>query len=264
MNLSYPNPTNSQQWGIDLLQTTGLPTTPSNVTAMTAWGNAEGGWFHNIDQYNVLGSTQPESGSHATNSAGVQSYPSLLAGLAGNASVLLQHNMHDIYNAFAGGNASNTLPTALNTDPWGTSGSTVGRLIAQGGLPSSSNAQGTPISTSTTKPLQGPLLFSTPVGQVRLPYGLTTRVALGLVGIIVLIVGLNKLLDSKASASTVVVSGLKQVPIAGHTIQRKASSGRGANVGAPMGHSSTHRERAKPANTHNFGRNVGKVGEAAT
>lgn len=73
----------------------GIKKTAGNLSFLELWSKREN-VPQNIDAYNLLGTTQPEPGSHGTNSAGVQSYSSETSGIAATVSELNQSNFSGI------------------------------------------------------------------------------------------------------------------------------------------------------------------------
>jgi len=137
VTLRYPTPANWAQWATDELEVLGDPLTASNVNAMAAWGQAEGGAYANPDAWNMLNTTRNTDsqgrplGGVPTNAAGVLSFPSPIAGLVANAATIDQANMAPIAAAFASGDASGRLAAALAVAPWGTDPMSVARLLGQ-------------------------------------------------------------------------------------------------------------------------------------
>jgi hypothetical protein len=122
-------------WASAILAAMGWPQTKSNIDAMVAWEQAEGGAWDNTASYNPLNTTQTESGSTSANSVGVQAYTSWAQGLAATVATLNQNQRgySAIRAAFASGNASSTLPAALSSSAWGTNGGTVANLLSSQG-----------------------------------------------------------------------------------------------------------------------------------
>lgn len=107
-------------WAAALLARLGLPTTSANVTAITAWENAEGGNWHNSDQYNPLNTTQSAPGAVATNSAGVKSYQSWDQGLTATVQTLTNGMYGGILAALGRGDSADAVVSAVVKSPWGT------------------------------------------------------------------------------------------------------------------------------------------------
>ncbi|MDA8395944.1 MAG: hypothetical protein M0T72_12065 [Candidatus Dormibacteraeota bacterium] len=119
-----------------LLSVMRWPLSQSNIAAMVAWEAAEGGNWHNSARYNPLNTTEPEPGatSAGTSQSSIRAYVSWAQGLAATAATLSQNQRGyaGIRQAFASGNASATLPAALNASAWGTNGNTVASILSSG------------------------------------------------------------------------------------------------------------------------------------
>lgn len=109
-----------QSWAQALLAKLGLPTTSSNVTAITAWEAAEGGHWNDPDKYNPLNTTQSAPGAVATNSAGVKSYTSWDEGLTATVQTLTNGMYAGILSALKGGSSAQSVVSAVVSSPWGT------------------------------------------------------------------------------------------------------------------------------------------------
>jgi hypothetical protein len=150
--MPFAVPTDLGEWAADIEFSGGFP--QSDTNALVAWGAAEGGSFKNTGYANVLNTTLKEPGSTPINSVGVQSFAipgdtqaqDWETGIQADLDTIDQSNMADIKTALAGGNASQTLPTALAKDPWGTNASTVAQLLGES--PSDQQALATEQATS--------------------------------------------------------------------------------------------------------------------
>ena len=107
-------------WAAALLTAGGWPRTSCNLAAVTAWERAEGGHWANSARYNPLDTTQPESGSHPMNSAGVQAYPSWGAGLRATLATLGNGSYPAVLSALSAGNSASAAASAAAASPWGT------------------------------------------------------------------------------------------------------------------------------------------------
>jgi hypothetical protein len=107
-------------WAAALLAKLGLPTTSPNLTAITAWENAEGGNWHNSDAYNPLNTTQSAPGAVATNSAGVKAYTSWDQGLTATVQTLTNGMYGGILAALSKGSSADDVVSAVVKSPWGT------------------------------------------------------------------------------------------------------------------------------------------------
>lgn len=112
-------------WAAALLARLGMPTTPANLTAITAWETAEGGHWHNPDRYNPLNTTQPEPGAVSTNSAGVKAYTSWDQGLTATTQTLMNGSYSGILAALANGSSAQDVVSAVTASPWGTTSITL-------------------------------------------------------------------------------------------------------------------------------------------
>ena len=108
-------------WAAALLSAGGWPQTQCNLSAVTAWEQAEGGNWQNAARFNPLDTTQPEPGSSAMNSAGVQAFPSWQAGFTATLTVLRNGLYGPILAALSSGGNAQTAADAVAASPWGTS-----------------------------------------------------------------------------------------------------------------------------------------------
>lgn len=109
-------------WARAVLRADGLPRTPCDVGALTAWEAAEGGHWHNTAQYNPLDTTQPEPGSQSMNSAGVQAYPSWQEGLQATLATLNNGRYSAIISALQAGDNAQQVADTVSASSWGTGG----------------------------------------------------------------------------------------------------------------------------------------------
>jgi hypothetical protein len=221
VSLPYPNADNLEQWANDELTVLGAPRSQSNVNALMAWANTEGGWFHNDATYNPLNTSLPEPGSTniPDNPDDIQSYASLESGLEATAATIQQQNMAGIDAALLGGNGSQTLQNGIDNSAWGGYGQSqdqIQGIIDSGSIANpSTSGQDTPVSDSdltayltssdTTSSTGQPTTIATlgGLGGIKIPAGLPTKIILGVVGIIILLMGLHQLFSSNGAITTV-------------------------------------------------------------
>lgn len=125
MTITAPDataPGSANEWATQLLTQWGMPTTKSNINALIKWSNYEAGPWGNqpntTSEKNPLSSSLAMGGSQPFNSSGVQAYPNWQTSYAATIATLNQPNMASIRQSFAGGNASATLPGALENAQW--------------------------------------------------------------------------------------------------------------------------------------------------
>jgi hypothetical protein len=142
-----------------ILSVMGWPETQSNIDALEAWEQAEGGNWHNSAAYNPLNTTQPEPGatSAGTSQASIRAYTGWPEGIAATAATLQQNQRGyaGIRSAFSSGKAAQYLPGAISASAWGTSGSLVAKILSgkgytQYGNLTSGGAASSPSSSSST------------------------------------------------------------------------------------------------------------------
>jgi hypothetical protein len=107
-------------WAAALLTAAGWPRTACNLSAVTAWEQAEGGNWANSARFNPLNTTQPEPGSYPVNSVGVQAYPSWRSGFAATLATLGNGHYPAILSALSGGTSAQAVADAVAASPWGT------------------------------------------------------------------------------------------------------------------------------------------------
>lgn len=132
-----------------ILSAMGWPQTQSNINAMVAWEEEEGGNWENPDSYNPLNTTMDASGAVSTNSQGVKKYTSWGQGIQATVATLKLPAYAGIRSAFASGNASQSLPAALTASPWGTNGAGVASILNSGSYGSYETKTGGSGSSST-------------------------------------------------------------------------------------------------------------------
>jgi murein DD-endopeptidase MepM/ murein hydrolase activator NlpD len=111
-----------QGWATQFLSKLGVPTTASNIQAMTTWMAWEGGHWKNSADYNPLNTTLKTSqatGSLA-NTPGVRRYASWDAGLDATIQTINNGRYGNILAALQAGNDSQAVIQAVNSSPWGT------------------------------------------------------------------------------------------------------------------------------------------------
>ena len=109
-------------WAAALLSAGGWPQTRCNLSAVTAWEQAEGGNWQNAAQFNPLDTTQPEPGSWGINNVNVQAYPSWQAGFTATLATLGNGNYGPIVSALRAGSSAQAVADAVAASPWGTGG----------------------------------------------------------------------------------------------------------------------------------------------
>jgi cell wall-associated NlpC family hydrolase len=107
-------------WAKSLLSKMAMPTTGSNITAVSRWAQQEGGNWHNSAHYNPLNTTQREPGSTSMNGVGVQSYTSWAQGFAATIQTLNNGRYGGILSALKAGNNPSAVYGAIVHSPWGT------------------------------------------------------------------------------------------------------------------------------------------------
>jgi phage-related protein len=118
------------QFFTDVLNGIGAPVNAATLNDLSVWQQKEGGWTGNPDMFNPWGTTLPMGGSNATNSAGVQNYPTYSAGLAASISMIEQGNMSAIAAALRAGAGLGAFGSAVNGTPWGTHFAAGGNVTA--------------------------------------------------------------------------------------------------------------------------------------
>jgi cell wall-associated NlpC family hydrolase len=112
------------------------PTSPANLTFLTAWMTAESGPDTgsptlSAARYNPLNTTRPAPGSWPFNSAGVQNYPTLDVGVTASADTTLAPPYAGLLAALRAGTDAVADAQALAASPWGT-GTLVLQILAAG------------------------------------------------------------------------------------------------------------------------------------
>jgi hypothetical protein len=119
---------NSVQWAKDFLRQLGMPITPDNVRAITAWEQAEGTRAH----FNPLATTQAGySGETRFNSVGVKNYANYADGISANIKAITNGLYGNILAALRAGNNAMAVAQAVANSPWGT-GQGVMRVLQSG------------------------------------------------------------------------------------------------------------------------------------
>jgi hypothetical protein len=118
----------SAGWAKDFLTKVGMPITPENVRAITAWEQAEG----TKASFNPLATTQSGfSGETRFNSVGVKNYADYQDGIDANAHALLNGRYTNILDALRAGNSATAVAQAIQNSPWGTGGGVLRVLNSQ-------------------------------------------------------------------------------------------------------------------------------------
>lgn len=148
--------TTTGNFATDLLTTLGLPTTAQNIAAINAWHQAEGG----NASFNPLNTTQGASGASDYNSVGVKNYTSYQQGVQATAQTLTNGHYANILNALKAGNDAQAVASAVGASPWGTSGSLMSKVLAQGGATIGTAPSGS--KSGTTDVYQSPVISQIP------------------------------------------------------------------------------------------------------
>lgn len=106
------------QWANDLLAQLGMPKTPENVRALSAWAQAEG----TSAKFNPLATTQSAAGATNFNSVGVKNFTSYEQGLAATVKTLTNGRYEPILAALRSGDSAVAVGRAVEASPWGTGG----------------------------------------------------------------------------------------------------------------------------------------------
>ncbi len=127
--IPYPNPSSAEQWAIDYLDYIGAPAKSANdprVKFLVGWQQMEGNQPSTntyATEHNPLSTSQPEPGSSAINSAGVQGYRNIATGLQATQTTMQQSFDSPIYNELRNPNANiPSLSAALAGSNWSGSG----------------------------------------------------------------------------------------------------------------------------------------------
>lgn len=130
-------------WQKQILLGVGAPLTPSNLSYVNAWQQAEGGRATN----NPFNTTQPLGNASSYNSVGVRNYPTPQAGIQATIDTLKNGRYGNIIAALRQGNDPMAAANALAASPWGT-GSLVQKILGGGGAVSAAQVP----SASTAMP----------------------------------------------------------------------------------------------------------------
>lgn len=126
------NLTGGGNWQASMLQSINAPTSANNVHKMTAWNACEG----NLQGHSGLGINNPfnitadsyqpaTKGDTAVNSAGVQSFSTLTAGIQGTAAKLQEPFASAILKNLQSDGSFSAFANAVGSSGWGTSGSCI-------------------------------------------------------------------------------------------------------------------------------------------
>lgn len=145
-------------WAATVLQKLGYPVTAGGVQALAGWAKAEGGHWNNKARYNPLNTTQPEAGAGNTGAQGnIKVYKSWDQGIDATVQTLRNGRYSGILSGLRAGDPT-AVAAAINSSPWGTSGSLVSQTIraTKGTVPTLPPATSTPdaaaATTTTTTP----------------------------------------------------------------------------------------------------------------
>ena len=116
-------------WAAALLSAGGWPQTRCNLSAVTAWEQAEGGNWQNTAAYNPLNTTYDDNGrweaqglvTATINSPGVRAYSSWQTGFTATLTVLGNGLYGPILAALSSGGNAQAVADAVAGSPWGTS-----------------------------------------------------------------------------------------------------------------------------------------------
>jgi len=147
-----------------ILKGVGAPITPANLTALSAWHQAEGGQAAN----NPFNTTQPLQGATSYNSVGVRNYPTPEAGIQATVQTLTNGRYGNILGALKAGNDPTAVARAIAQSPWGT-GSGVLRVLGAG-----EGAQ-TPLTPTAPAMPSGPVAGSSPLANPIIQQVLTSN-----------------------------------------------------------------------------------------
>jgi hypothetical protein len=198
------------------------PLTNNNMEFLSSWIGAEGN-LPNIDQNNFLDTTQPEAGSHGTNSAGVQTYPSFAVGVEATVQTLENGYYPGILSDLRGNvnAATNASQNASELNKWGTGAAGVQQNIARdyggfeldpgaavpapniGLLPGPPNDKGAGVTSANTTPSASGASSS---GTGGLLTNIGVRLGLIIGGALVLLVGLNAAIKGRGAPISVQVT----------------------------------------------------------
>lgn len=260
-----------QQWAQGLLSDLDAPDTANNEDNILQWMTAEeptDNWF---DRNNPLNASLGTSST-----SGLGSYPNLQVADQETADMIEQTNMSGIANALRSNASPDAFSAAVVGSPWASSHyggnpdyianipTPGGSITAPSGaqLDSVSGAIGSAIGGGTASAVEG--LFGINGGA-----GLATRILLGIVALIFLAIGLDKLFDSSASPADIVVQAPQSVSNQAGKAQSFASKGKGQGRRPPMAqpHKQAPQSKGKPKGTpfqrgkHVAGKGAAKIAE---
>jgi hypothetical protein len=122
-----------QAFATALLHRLGIKPNSNNVRALVGWQKAEGGHWNNDAKFNPLNTTQPEPGAGNTGTQGnIKVYRSWHQGIEATAKTLTNGKYSGILHALRSGGA-NDVASAIGNSPWGTSASSVAKIIGSTG-----------------------------------------------------------------------------------------------------------------------------------
>lgn len=115
-------------WAAALLSAGGWPQTQCNLSAVTAWEQAEGGNWANGAAYNPLNTTYDANGTWEAkglvtatiNGPGVRAYNSWRTGFTATLATLGNGNYGPVVSALAAGTGAQAVASAVAASPWGT------------------------------------------------------------------------------------------------------------------------------------------------
>lgn len=113
-------PASAQAWAQAFLGAIPEPVTSCNLAAIEAWEQEEGGGVTNAAAHNPLNTAQPEPGSYAVNSDGVQAYPDWSEGLTANVQAITNGLYAGVLSALQAGSSAQAVASAVASSSWGT------------------------------------------------------------------------------------------------------------------------------------------------
>jgi hypothetical protein len=243
-----PSGETEQQWTQQVLADIGAPDTANNEDNLLKWMTAEEPTSDWWDRNNPLNASLGTSST-----SGLGSYPDLTTGAQETADMIEQSNMSGIAQALHSNASPDAFSAAVVGSPWaashyGGNPNYISDLPIPNGqttAPAGSSAAQAELTGLDLNPANG---FGVPgtvagaagsavVSGVEGLFGITggeglmTRILLGIVALIFLIIGLNKLFDHSASPSQVLVEGAQSAP---GTIKKHANAGAGRGQRPPM------------------------------
>jgi hypothetical protein len=250
MTIAAPSGETEEQWSQGLLADIGAPDTVNNEDNILQWMTAEeptDNWF---DRNNPLNASLGTSST-----SGLGSYPNLQVADQETADMIEQTNMSGIANALRSNASPDAFSAAVVGSPWASSHyggnpDAIANIPTPGGtVTAPSGAQLDSVTGDIGSAIGGAAGGATADAVESLfgingGAGLATRILLGVVALIFLAIGLDKLFDSSASPSDIVVQAPQSVSNQAGKAQTFASKGRGQGRRPPMG--KEHKQEKQP------------------